>query len=143
MNKALTALAAAFAAVACAAAATPSPPATPAPLAPVTQAVFQPAHADAEPLACAIEARNTARGVEVSAYVTAAHPFDGEFDFTIAKSGAAGASDIVQGGEISLAPGESDRIGVAEFSLERRARFRANLEIIGADGEVCRDVLRG
>ena len=94
-------------------------------------------------MACAIEARRTARGVEVSAYVSARRAFDGRFDFTIAKTGAAGASDIVQGGEISLAPGESDRIGVAEFSLERRARFRADLEVIGADGEVCRDVLRG
>jgi hypothetical protein len=114
--------------IACAATAQPAPPSSgEAPaiaLAPEVPAVD-----------CAIEATPSAHGLLLRAFASA--DVEGEYDFVVTRSGAGGASDIVQSGEFSA--GEDQLLGEAEFNLERGSRYSARLELHDADGLLCRD----
>jgi hypothetical protein len=59
---------------------------------------------------------------------------NGEYEFIVTKRDSGGESNIVQGGEFELLAGESQVLGEAEFSLERRGRYDARLEL--RDGEL-------
>jgi hypothetical protein len=61
----------------------------------------------------------------------------GEYEFVIRKRDRAGDSNIVQGGEFDLAPGERLVLGEAEFNLERSGRYEARLELRDHDVLMC------
>ncbi|MDX2237938.1 MAG: curli-like amyloid fiber formation chaperone CsgH [Hyphomonadaceae bacterium] len=149
MKKQLLALSALCAAMACTAAAKPaieSPHAARAPIlaAPADAAVVVPAHyAPGSAASCDVRARRTANGVEITAFARSDRAVWGDYDLVITKTGPNGASDVTQGGDFSLRPGAAARLGTAEFSLERGARYRARLVLSDSHGEICRDVLRG
>jgi hypothetical protein len=89
---------------------------------------------------CDIDIDRTSNGIRVTPIVHADKSMSGEYSLTITKSGAAGSSDISQGGEFDAARGEHVRLSSSEFSMERGAKFRAVLEVRAGGREVCRDV---
>ncbi|MBC7770490.1 MAG: hypothetical protein H7124_17045 [Phycisphaerales bacterium] len=121
-------------AAACAAAS--EPPAAPASNDAPEIAAYAPA---AHGLSCEIDVTRINGGVrlEAQAFDLASGPGTLEYDFVVTKYGAAGSSDIVQGGEVS-----AQTLGEVELSLERGARYRARLTLSDADGEVCTQEVR-
>ncbi len=91
---------------------------------------------------CDIRVRRTANGVELEAVARSDEPALGEYEFVITKSGAAGSSDIVQGGAFDLGGGHSQSLGLSEIGMERGARYRARLVLSDHDGVVCEDRVR-
>ncbi|HYD87566.1 MAG TPA: curli-like amyloid fiber formation chaperone CsgH [Vitreimonas sp.] len=85
-------------------------------------------------LGCEIDVTRISGGVRLEArainYSIASDSL--EYDFVVTKSGAAGSSDIVQGGEVT-----EEAVGEVELSLERGARYRARLTLSDTEGEVC------
>lgn len=95
-------------------------------------------------VSCDVVARRTSNGVRIEAL---AHAGDGvfdavDYDLTVTRHGGGGSSDIVQSGAADLAGGETVTLGVAEFNVERGARYRANLVMSDADGVICTAELR-
>lgn len=134
-------------AAACAAASEPAE--TPAPLqapalvetaAPVA-ALYEaaPAHYASAAPACAIDVTRINGGVRLEARAFDLADARGVLDyhFVVTKQGAAGSSDIVQGGEVS-----EEHVGSVDLSMERGARYRAQLTLSDADGEVCSTQVR-
>jgi hypothetical protein len=88
---------------------------------------------------CDVVARTTRNGVRIEAL---AHAGDGvvdtiDYELTVTRDGGGGSSDIVQSGAADLVAGETVTLGVAEFNLERRARYRADLVLSDEDGVIC------
>ncbi|MBY0564682.1 MAG: hypothetical protein K2P58_10890 [Hyphomonadaceae bacterium] len=148
MNKIVLAVAALVAATACGAAARSEQAS---PLASTAAAAAYsveatPAEAPVQvtvaPIECAIRTVRTADGVRFDAIADGFAPISGQYEFVLTKTDAAGSSDIVQGGDFSLAPGQREMLGSAELSLDRGARYRARLVLSDAEGELCRSVRR-
>lgn len=129
MSRLLMVLAMVTASVACAAASEPR-----------DTAMLTPASAPA--VSCDIEATRISGGVRLEAF---AHLADASFDlmdyeFVITKHGAGGSSDIMQGGELTNEAEQS--LGAVDLSLERGARYRAELTLRDSEGEVCATEIR-
>lgn len=93
-------------------------------------------------VSCHIDADETAHGVAISARARANDDVSGDYDLVITKRGAAGSSDVRQGGAFDLASGQADVLSASEISLERNGRFRAVLTLSDESGEICRDEIR-
>lgn len=147
MSRLLMTLMALSAAVACSAAAQPENQAYVAQLdAPPAESALADAPAEAaafvsESMHCEIRATRTASGVRLEAIAHGIASATGEYSLVVTKNGAAGSSDISQGGEFDAASGETS-LGVAEIGLERGASFDAHLSVRDAFGEECETELR-
>lgn len=97
-------------------------------------AAAQYASAEAPGFGCEIYRARTLHGLRLEAsaigFENALEPL--EYEFIVTKRGAGGASDIVQGGEVTEA-----ELGVVELSLEPGDRFEATLVLSDSQGEVC------
>ena len=131
----------------------PPPLRTPAPDATAPEPVLPPAPAPRviapEPLAppavvradftCDIDVVRTANGIRITPVVRADRALDGEYSLVITKTGAAGSSDINQGGPFDAARGERVKLGASEISFERGDTYRAVLKVRANGREICRD----
>lgn len=131
----------------------PPPLRTPAPDAIAPEPVLPPAAAPRitapEPLAppavvradftCDIDVVRTANGIRITPVVRADRTLDGEYSLVITKTGAAGSSDINQGGPFDAARGERVKLGASEISFERGDTYRAVLKVRANGREICRD----
>jgi hypothetical protein len=91
-------------------------------------------------LSCDIDVRLTSHGIRVTPVVHAVRSISGEYSLVITKSGAAGSSDINQGGPFDAARGQTVELGTSEFTMERGAKFRAVLKVRAGGEVVCRDI---
>lgn len=137
MTRTIILLAALAAAVGCSAAARPGDGVEPA----LTLAAGEPPEPSYQPyVTCDVLATPTRHGVRIEAL---AHAGEGvsdtiHYDLTVTKDSAGGSSDIVQNGEADLVGGETITLGEAEFSIDRRGRYRAQLVLTDADdGIIC------
>lgn len=118
-------------------------PVTPAPLAPTAErhapppVVVQKVKAR---FSCDIDVDRTSNGIRVTPIIRADTSMSGEYSLVITKDGAAGSSDISQGGPFDAARGERVRLSASEFSMERGATFRAVLKVRSGGREICRDI---
>lgn len=87
---------------------------------------------------CDVRAVRTSHGVRLEASAISDLRASGEYDFVITKRDRGGSSDIVQGGEYSLAPGAVQSLGSAEISVARGGGYRARLVLRDRDGIACR-----
>jgi|JI8StandDraft_1071087.scaffolds.fasta_scaffold22307_2 hypothetical protein len=131
----------------------PPPLRTPAPDAIAPEPVLPPAPAPRviapEPLAppavvradftCDIDVVRTANGIRITPVVRADRTLDGEYSLVITRTGAAGSSDINQGGPFDAARGERVKLGASEISFERGDTYRAVLKVRANGREICRD----
>jgi len=97
---------------------------------------------DVSRLSCDVSATPTSHGVRIEARAHAHEPARGEYSLLISKDGAAGSSDISQGGPFTVAAGAEARLGSAELNLERGAHYRAVLVLSANGAEICRHVLQ-
>jgi len=112
----------------------PEPAAAPAPVAAyVAAAQAEPALAPSR-ISCDIDVHRTRNGLRLEATAYGAERVNDvvEYEFLVRKIDAAGSSDIIQAGEVS-----EPVLGEVELSLERGARYRAELTLRDSDGEVC------
>lgn len=118
-------------------------PAESAELADAPEAADVVAEAAAAPdVRCRIRLTRTRHGMEFEAVARALDPASGDYEFVVTKEGSGGASDIMQGGAFDLDAGSSERLGAAELSLERGARYRSRLTLSDGDGVLCEDEVR-
>ena len=131
----------------------PPPLRTPAPDAIAPEPVLPPAPAPRviapEPVAppavvradftCDIDVVRTANGIRITPVVRADRTLDGEYSLVITRTGAAGSSDINQGGPFDAARGERVKLGASEISFERGDTYRAVLKVRANGREICRD----
>lgn len=89
-------------------------------------------------VSCAIRATRTAHGLRLEPVATSAKAFAGDYEFTLAKNGGGGSSDVSQGGPFSVEAGRSLTLGASEISLGKDGHLRATLVVRNADGEICR-----
>jgi hypothetical protein len=91
---------------------------------------------------CDIIVKRTPNGVLLKAVANLSRPTEGDYSFTITKSGGGGSSDINQGGELESYAGHHE-LGSSEVSMGRGASFRATLKLISPSGrEICRRTVR-
>lgn len=98
---------------------------------------YQPASA-----MCDIVIRRTSNGALIEALVESDTWLDAEYSFDLNVSGSAGASQISQGGAVTLDAGDSAVVAQNEIRLNRNSRGRAELTVFDEDGEVCSRTLR-
>ncbi len=91
---------------------------------------------------CDIVIRRTSNGALIEALVESDTWLDAEYSFDLDVSGSAGASQISQGGAVTLEAGDSAVVAQNEISLNRNSRGRAELTVFDEDGEVCSRTLR-
>lgn len=111
------------------------PAAAPAPVASyAAPAHAQPAASAPSRISCDIDVHRTRNGLRLEATAYGAERANDvvEYEFLVRKMDAAGSSDIVQAGEVS-----EPVLGEVELSLERGARYRAELTLRDSEGEVC------
>ena len=89
---------------------------------------------------CDISVRRTSNGVRITPLVRSDRSTSGEYSLVITKSGAAGSSDISQGGPFDAPRGAKQELGSSEISLERGSTFRAVLKVRAGGHEVCRKI---
>lgn len=88
-------------------------------------------------LECDVRAIPSRHGVRLEAAAFDLAGASGEYEFVVRKRDRAGDSNIVQAGEFELAPGERLVLGEAEFNLERRGGYEAQLELRDGDVVMC------
>lgn len=88
---------------------------------------------------CDIDVVRTAYGIRITPVVRADRALDGEYSLVITRTGAAGSSDINQGGAFDAARGERVKLGASEISFERGDTYRAVLKVRANGREICRD----
>jgi len=88
---------------------------------------------------CDIDVVRTPNGIRITPVVRADRTLNGEYSLVITKTGAAGSSDINQGGPFDAARGERVKLGASEISFERGDKYRAVLKVRANGREICRD----
>jgi hypothetical protein len=88
---------------------------------------------------CDIDVVRTPNGIRITPVVRADRTLNGEYSLVITKTGAAGSSDINQGGPFDAARGERVKLGASEISFERGDTYRAVLKVRADGREICRD----
>ena len=116
----------------------PPPLRTPAPDAITPESIAPPAVVRAD-FTCDIDVVRTSNGIRITPVVRADRTLNGEYSLVITKSGAAGSSDINQGGPFDAARGERVKLGASEISFARGDTYRAVLKVRANGREICRD----
>lgn len=86
-------------------------------------------------VACSVETRSGADGVEFHGSVSVQAPVDGAYQLVITKKSAAGSASVKQKGLFSARPGQVVRLGQAAFNHEPSVFFdvRLRLDIAGQE----------
>lgn len=87
---------------------------------------------------CIVRVTPTREGARIEAVVLAARAFAGDYELTVTRRGAAGSSDIVQGGPFAAPAGSQLVVGSAELGADRHASTHAVLRLLDDGREVCR-----
>jgi hypothetical protein len=95
--------------------------------------------ANAPDVACVINATPTPAGVRLEAQALSNRftPISGAYEFTMRKHDSGGESDMVQGGEFTLAGDDEALLGEIDMTLERDGHYRARLTLRDEDGVLC------
>jgi hypothetical protein len=90
----------------------------------------------AAPVHCELHTASTGSGVTLSAMARSGIAIAGSYHLVVAKSGAAGGSNIEQSGGFSVAPGGQSTLSSVSLSLERGATYEAQLTVSWSGGTV-------
>ncbi len=86
----------------------------------------------AGPLRCEIRAERQGNSVTLEGLVFAEAPLAGTYRLRVSQGGAAGSSQISQGGDFEAAPGEPESLGTV--SLSSSGAYSATLEVRWSGG---------
>ena len=91
-------------------------------------------------LACEIRSTPTPGGVRLEAIVMSSVGVSGEYDLIVAKSGGGGTSNISQGGDFEVGPGEETLLGEVTLGAGEQTHVTADLTVTSTDGTLsCAD----
>jgi len=91
-----------------------------------------PARADTDGPSCDIRIAKEGGSLVLEGLVFAPAPVSGSYELEISQGGYAGGSDIRQGGDFEVAPGEDGSLGIV--SLPARGGYAARLIVHWHDG---------
>ena len=92
------------------------------------------ASAKAQPVTCALRARPSGTGVDLTAVATSSVATSGSYRLVVTKRGEAGGSDIEQAGGFAVAAGETSTLSTISMTLEPGAAYDARLTVLTGAG---------
>ena len=95
------------------------------------------ANRSTEELSCEIRSKTVSGVLQLDAVASAGAQVSGEYEFVISKAGASGSSDVTQGGEFAIEPGEPALLGEVALGADEGGSVRAVLTVTAADGRSC------